>query len=77
MTTSRLQGWSDHRIVFAQRGHKPRTKAFVNAINHEGKGFARDFGLPKPMPTEVVYSVSKDHAGLQAVDYYLWALQRI
>lgn len=73
---SRLHGWSDHKIVFAQRGHKPRTKAFVDAIAHEGDGFARDFGLSKPKPTEVLCSVPKDHAGLQAVDYYLWALQR-
>lgn len=73
---SRLHGWSDHKIVFAQRGHKPRTKAFVDAIAHEGEGFARDFGLSKPKPTEVLCSVPKDHAGLQAVDYYLWALQR-
>lgn len=44
---SRLHGRSDHKIVFAQRGHKPRTKAFVDAIAHEGEGFARDFGLVK------------------------------
>jgi len=73
---SRLHGWSDHQIVFAQRGHKPRTKAFVDAIAQEDDGFTRDFGLTKPKPIEVVCSVPKDHAGLQAVDYYLWALQR-
>ncbi len=73
---SRLHGRSDHKIVFAQRGHKPSTKAFVEAIAHEGEGFARDFGLSKPKPTEVLCSVPKDHAGLQAVDYSLWALQR-
>lgn len=73
---SRLHGWSDHKIVFAQRGQKTRTKAFVDAIAHECEGFAQDFGLSKPKPTGVLCSVPKDHAGLQAVDYYLWALQR-
>lgn len=73
---SRLHGWSDHKIVFVQRGHKLRTKAFVDAITHESEGFAQDFGLPKPKATEVICSVPKDHAGLQAADYYLWALQR-
>ena len=34
---SRLHGWSDHKIVFAQRGHKPRTKAFVGAVAHESE----------------------------------------
>ena len=73
---SRLHGWTNHKIVFAQRGHRPRTKAFVDAIAHEGDGFGRDFDLSKPKPTEVLCSVPKNHTGLQAVDYYLWALQR-
>lgn len=73
---SRLHGWSEHKIVFAQRGQKPRTKAFVNAIDQEDQGFTNELGLSRPKPSEVVCSVPKDHAGLQAVDYYLWALQR-
>jgi hypothetical protein len=48
----------------------------VDAIAHEGDGFRRDLDLSKPKPTEVLCSVPKNHAGLQAVDYYLWALQR-
>ena len=57
-------------------GTNPVTKAFVDAIAHEGDAFARDFDLSKPKPTEVLCSEPKNHAGLQAVDYYLWALQR-
>ena len=45
---ARLHGWTNHKIVFAQRGHKPRTKAFVDAIGHEGDGFGRDFDLSNP-----------------------------
>ena len=30
----------------------------------------------KPKPTEVLCSVPKDHAGLQAVDHEHWVLQR-
>jgi hypothetical protein len=73
---SRLHGWNDHKIVFAQRGHKPRTKAFVDAIAQENDAFTRDLGFSRPQPTQVLCAMPKEHAGLQAVDYYLWALQR-
>lgn len=54
------------RIVFAQRGHKPRTQAFIEAVAHRDQAG----------PIEVVCGFPRAHAGLQAVDYYLWALQR-
>lgn len=73
---SRLHGWNDHKIVFAQRGHKPRTKAFVDAIAQENDALTRDLGFSRPQPTQVLCAMPKEHAGLQAVDYYLWALQR-
>jgi Protein of unknown function (DUF3800) len=73
---SRLHGYGEHRVVFAQRGHKPRTKAFEDAIAHEDKTMEMLSGLQRPAPVEVVCGVPKDHAGLQAVDYFLWALQR-
>ncbi len=73
---SRLHGYGEHRVVFAQRGHKPRTRAFMEAIEHEDQALEAAMGLKRPKPTEVVCGFPKDHAGLQAVDYYLWALQR-
>ena len=73
---SRLHGYGEHRVVFAQRGHKPRTKAFMDAIAHEDRAMEDALGLKRPSPSEVVCGFPKDHVGLQAVDYYLWALQR-
>jgi hypothetical protein len=73
---SRLHGYGEHRVVFAQRGHKPRTKAFMEAIAHEDEALEAALGLKRPKPRAVVCGFPKDHAGLQAVDYYLWALQR-
>ena len=73
---SRLHGYGEHRVVFALRGHKPRTKAFMEAIAHEDQALEAALGLKRPKPSEVVCGFPKDHAGLQAVDYYLWALQR-
>jgi Protein of unknown function (DUF3800) len=73
---SRFHGFGEYRVVFAQRGHKPRTKAFMDAIAHEDSAFEAASGLARPQPLEVVCGFPKEHTGLQAVDYYLWALQR-
>ena len=73
---SRLHGYGEHRVVFAQRGHKPRSQAFRDAINAEDKAFEDGMGLKRPAPSEVVSGFPREHAGLQAVDYFLWALQR-
>lgn len=73
---SRLHGYGEHKVVFAQRGHKPRTKAFMEAIQHEDRLFEDAMGFKRPKPLEVICSMPRAHAGLQAVDYYLWALQR-
>lgn len=73
---SRLHGYGEHRVVFAQRGHKPRTHAFREAINTQDAAIEDTLGFKRPTPTEVVCGFPREHAGLQAVDYYLWALQR-
>jgi hypothetical protein len=73
---SRPHGDGEHSVVFAQRGHKPRTKAFADAIEHEYLAQESAFGIQRPRPLAVVGMFPKAHPGLQAVDYYLWALQR-
>jgi hypothetical protein len=73
---SRLHSYGEHRVVFAQRGHKPRTKAFMDAIAVDDQQQDGRVGSRRAGPTEVLCGQPQDHAGLQAVDYYLWALQR-
>ncbi len=63
-------------MVFAQRGHKPRSHAFRKAINTQDAEIERTFGFRRPAPKEIVSGFPREHAGLQAVDYFLWALQR-
>ena len=62
-------------ITFSERGSSDRTKAFQKAINHAGREFELSFGLPLPT-REVRCSTPREDAGLQAVDYFLWTLQR-
>lgn len=73
---SRTHSDGTHQVVFAQRGHKPRTNAFMDAIAHEDRVHETGLGIQRLQPLAVTCGFPKAHAGLQAVDYYLWALQR-
>ena len=64
------------KVIFAQRGTKPRVQAFRDAIQHAEDAFTTDFDLKRGSITEVEASQPRNYAGLQAVDYFLWALQR-
>ncbi|NKC15081.1 MAG: DUF3800 domain-containing protein [Gammaproteobacteria bacterium] len=63
-------------IYFAKRGNKPRNAALRRALKEAAKAFERSFGFAHPAKNNVVSSTPPKCAGLQAVDYYLWALQR-
>lgn len=65
----------DTRICFARRGNKTRTHAFKTAIEEAETTFERQYGFRRPQ-AQVIASTPKRNAGLQAVDYFLWALQR-
>jgi hypothetical protein len=63
-------------ICFAKRGTKPRNHAFRRALEQAGEIFAHGFGFQHPAINEVISSTPQHCPGLQATDYYLWALQR-
>ena len=63
-------------VIFAKRGSKPRLQAFSDAVADAEKAFATDFDLPRGKVASITAAEPKDYAGLQAVDYFLWALQR-
>ena len=63
-------------ICFAKRGNKSRTHAFRTAIENAEARFETDFGSRRSAEVSIVASTPPESAGLQAVDYCLWALQR-
>lgn len=63
-------------ICFARRGNKARTHAFRTAIEKAEARFEQQYGARRSAEMEIVASTPPDTAGLQAVDYFLWALQR-
>lgn len=66
----------DVRICFAMRGNKSRNAAFRTALEQAAAAFARSFGFTHPAKNDVLSSIPPNCVGLQAIDYYLWALQR-
>lgn len=68
---------ADHfRIWFARRGRSDRNKALSAAIEQAREDFQDDLGIVSRATVEIIPGTPKDCAGLQAVDYFLWALQR-
>ncbi len=68
---------ADHfRIWFARRGRSDRNKALQAAIDQARREFESDLGVRCKATVEITAASPKDCPGLQAVDYFLWALQR-
>ena len=73
----RVGRFGHHRhITFAVRGNKPRTHLLTHVLTDVEQEFKRQFGLAPHKETTVHSGYPWDHAGLQACDYFLWALQR-
>ena len=63
-------------ICFATRGNKSRTQAFRLAIEKAEARFESQYGTRRSAEVAIIASTPPQKAGLQAVDYFLWALQR-
>lgn len=66
-----------NEIVFAKQGKWVRREAMALAIERAKANFQAKYGIISDKPV-VIRSASPDaYAGLQVIDYYLWALQRM
>ena len=73
----RLHQADYNEVVFARRGRKDRTQALMAALDKARTNFARKWGVVGTGAIHVYAATPRDHGGLQAVDYLLWALQRL
>jgi hypothetical protein len=67
-----------YEVSVARRGNSTRNEAIKGALAGAEQDFERKFGFPRSHPDAWRITVlnSKDEPCLQAVDYFLWALQR-
>jgi hypothetical protein len=75
--TNRLHLAAETRIVFARRGKADRNVALAGALTLAQAKFERRYRRSPGGKVAVSSSTPSEAAGLQAVDYYLWALQRL
>ena len=64
-----------HQICFAERGRSDRTRALREALKAAREQFCHKWGKEQVGQIVMATEASKDNACLQAVDYFLWALQ--
>jgi hypothetical protein len=65
-----------YELCIARRGHKDRNQALTLAIEHAERDFEATFGFSRGGVWHITVSDPGTDACLQAVDYFLWALQR-
>ena len=73
----RLHKEESYVIQFSRRGNRARTEALQNAIEHARNNLRASWGIEATSPIEIMAAKPADAGGLQAVDYMLWALQRL
>ena len=66
-----------YEIMFAKRGTSDRTEALRYALETARERFAKQWNVMSSAPMHVSAATPVDNAGLQAVDYFTWALQRL
>jgi hypothetical protein len=73
----RLHLAEENRIVFARRGKADRNIALTKAIELAKWRFEMRWRKGIDRPTIITSSTPSETSGLQVVDYFLWALQRL
>lgn len=73
----RLHQSSGYHIIFSKRGKSDRTAALHQALETARSHFVTQQEITKHGSLNIAVATPKEHAGLQAVDYFIWALQRL
>ncbi|MBD3673693.1 MAG: DUF3800 domain-containing protein [Planctomycetaceae bacterium] len=73
----RLHKEESYIIRFSKRGRKDRTESLEIALDQSKRNFRAKWNRDANKPIEINPSIPQEHGGLQAVDYFLWALQRL
>lgn len=64
-------------IFFARRGSSVRNTALQQAIQKAKRNFELVYNKKSDRPVKIYSAYSHESYGLQVIDYYLWALQRL
>lgn len=65
-----------YEIYFSKRGKEDRTAALKQALERARERFTAQWGIQSSAPITVYPRIPRGCGGLQAVDYFMWSLQR-
>ncbi len=68
---------SGYEIIFSKRGKSDRTSALCQALEAARDRFAKQWKVISDAPMKVSAATPREQTCLQAVDYFIWALQRL
>ncbi len=72
-----LHKYDEYDFYFARRGRRDRTEALYRALARSSEAFRRRWHIEANGPIHVHCASLHECVPLQAVDYFLWALQRL
>ena len=73
----RLHQSSGYDIIFSKRGKSDRTAALHQALEAARSRFVTQQEITSLASLNIAVATPKEYIGLQAVDYFIWALQRL
>lgn len=73
----KLRQHNRYNITFSKRGKSNRLETLRKLIKTASEPLKRESDSSTNPVTHVSAATPKEHAGLQAVDYFVWALQRL
>lgn len=73
----KLRQHNRYNIIFSKRGKSNRLETLRKLIKTASEPLKRESDSSNNPVTHVSAATPKEHAGLQAVDYFVWALQRL
>lgn len=73
----KLHKFDTYNIFFSKRGKSDRTSALRSALETSRDQYTQRHGISNSSILQVFETTPKQQAGLQAVDYFTWALQRL
>jgi hypothetical protein len=73
----RLHQYDEYDIHFSKRGKADRTAALEAALNSARRRYQQKWNKVTSSAIRIIPAAPTQHAGLQAADYFTWALQRL
>ncbi len=73
----RLHQYDQYDIYFSKRGKSDRTTALQTALESARQRFHDKWNKTSDAPMKIIPAAPAQHIGLQAADYFTWALQRL